>query len=113
MEAGVGYDALVTTHAEDTPPPPPIEEYDDGFGFETGAGEPTQQVSSLIAIIRIIAVLGMGLCLSFGLFISLFGLRGAMIGVPIMLLAIPMFFGMQWAEKWAQRGAGEAPGAET
>ena len=89
------------------PAPADAEVYDDGFGFEEQNLEPVPQVSSLIAIIRIIAVLGMGVCLSFGLFISLFGLRGLMIGVPIMLLAIPCFFGMQWAEKWAQRHASD------
>lgn len=76
---------------------------DDGFGFETAVAEPAQQVSSLIAIIRIIAVLGMGLCISFGLFISLVGVSGMIIGIPLLVLAIPMFFAMQYAEKWAQR----------
>jgi hypothetical protein len=102
----------VTTDTELNTTPaatPDVEEYDDGFGFEESNAEPVPQVSSLIAIIRIIAVLGMGLCLSFGLFISLVGLRGLMIGVPIMLLAVPCFLGMQWAEKWAQRHAAEQP----
>jgi hypothetical protein len=83
---------------------PASEVYDDGFGYETEPSDPVQ-VSSLIAIIRIIAVLGMGLCISFGLFISLVGVTGLIIGVPTMLLAVPLFFGMQYAEKWAQRNA--------
>ncbi len=61
------------------------------------------QVSSYIAIIRIVAVLGMGLCLSFGLFVSLVGLRGIIIGIPIMLLSIPCYYGMQLAERLANR----------
>jgi hypothetical protein len=88
------------------------EDEDDGFGFETGPAEPVPQVSSLIAIIRIVAVLGMGLCVSFGLFIMLVGVRGIIIGIPIILLAIPCYIGMQYAEKWAQRSAagGGEPG---
>lgn len=105
----VRYDQLVTTDTElnSTAAAPDIDEDDDGFGFEEQNAEPAPQVSSLIAIIRIIAVLGMGLCISFGLFISLIGLRGLMFGIPILLLAVPCFFGMQWAEKWAQRHAAE------
>lgn len=87
------------------------EDEDDGFGFETGPAEPVPQVSSLIAIIRIVAVLGMGLCVSFGLFIMLVGVQGIIIGIPIILLAIPCYIGMQYAEKWAQRSAAE--GADT
>jgi hypothetical protein len=66
---------------------------------------PVPQVSSLIAIIRIIAVLGMGLCISFGLFIMLVGLKGVLLGIPIILLAIPCYYGMQFAEKLANRAA--------
>jgi hypothetical protein len=105
---GVRYDHLVTTETElNAPGPADDEGYDDGFAFEAQNAEPVPQVSSLIAIIRIIAVLGMGLCISFGLFISLIGVRGLVIGIPILLLAVPCFFGMQWAEKWAQRHAAE------
>jgi hypothetical protein len=64
--------------------------------------DPVPQVSSLIAIIRIIAVLGMGLCISFGLFIMLVGVKGVLIGIPIILLAIPCYYGMQFAEKLAR-----------
>lgn len=91
------------TQTGEEPPPPTRDLEDDGFGFETQPAEPVQQVSSLIAIIRIIAVLGMGLCISFGLFISLVGVSGMVIGIPLLLLSIPMFFAMQYAEKWAQR----------
>ncbi|MBI5289806.1 MAG: hypothetical protein HY873_12615 [Chloroflexi bacterium] len=90
--------------------PPQLDEDDDGFGFETEAAEPAEQVSSVIAIIRIIAVLGMGLCLSFGLFISLVGVKGLLVGVPSMLAAIPLFFLMQWAEKWAARSSEQGTG---
>jgi len=83
---------------------------DEGDGFELGgAPEPEAQVSSLIAIIRIIAVLGMGLCVSFGLFIMLVGVKGIIIGVPIVLLAIPCYIGMQYAERLATRMEHRAP----
>jgi hypothetical protein len=61
------------------------------------------QVPSYIAVIRIVAVLGMGLCVSFGLFISLVGINGVLIGVPVMLLSIPCYYGMQAAERLAMR----------
>jgi len=84
---------------------------DEGDGFELGAApEPEAQVSSLVAIIRIIAVLGMGLCVSFGLFIMLVGLEGIIIGVPIVLLAIPCYIGMQYAERLAVRMERRASG---
>jgi hypothetical protein len=76
---------------------------DDGFGFETDPAEQPPQVSSYIAIIRIVAVLGMGLCVSFGLFIMLVGVKGVLIGIPIVLLAIPCYYGMQFAERLATR----------
>lgn len=98
-----GYDRRVETRTGDQPTTSIKDIEDDGFGFETQPAEPVQQVSSLIAIIRIIAVLGMGLCISFGLFISLVGVSGMVIGIPLLLLSIPMFFAMQYAEKWAQR----------
>ncbi len=96
--------------ANQTAGPAQTDADDDGFGFETEAAEPPEQVSSVIAIIRIIAVLGMGLCISFGLFISLVGITGLLIGVPTMLAAVPMFFLMQYAEKWAARDRG--PGTD-
>lgn len=91
--------------------PPPIVEDDDadddGFNLDAPAPEPPPQVSSYIAIIRIVAVLGMGLCVSFGLFLMLVGLKGIIIGVPIALLAIPCYFGMQLAERLALRAEGK------
>jgi hypothetical protein len=78
---------------------------DEDFDYRPPAAtvEPAPQVSSLIAIIRIVAVLGMGLCISFGLFIMLVGVKGIIVGVPIVLLAIPCYYGMQFAEKLARR----------
>ncbi|HZP56144.1 MAG TPA: hypothetical protein VFC53_01160 [Dehalococcoidia bacterium] len=60
---------------------------------------PLPQVPSYIAIIRIAAVLGMGLSLSFGLFIMLIGLRGVLIGVPIALLSVVFYGAMRLAER--------------
>ncbi len=88
---------------EDTAPHQIIEEYEDDNLPGAEKGEPVIQVSSHIAIIRIIAVLGMGLCISFGLFIMLVGLRGVIVGIPIILLAIPCYYGMQLAERLAAR----------
>ncbi len=84
-------------------PQPVIYDDPDDDVIESEGSEPVPQVSSLIAIIRIIAVLGMGLSVSFGLFIMLVGLKGVIIGIPIILLAIPCYYGMQFAEKLAQR----------
>jgi hypothetical protein len=90
----------------------PIYEDDDNDEFDTAeAAEPVVPVSSYIAIIRIIAVLGMGLCVSFGLFIMLVGIKGIIVGIPIILLAIPCYYGMQLAERLAAReekAAGDA-----
>jgi len=61
------------------------------------------QVSSTIAIIRIISVLAMGLAISFGLFLMLFGGRMIIIGGALVLLGIPCYFGMQFAERLAAR----------
>jgi hypothetical protein len=86
-------------------PPQPVDE-DDGYEFPVAqpeAPEALPQVPSYIAVIRIIAVLGMGLCMSFGLFISLVGVSGLIVGIPIFLLAIPCYFGMRLAERLALR----------
>jgi hypothetical protein len=88
---------------EDAAPHQIIEEDDDEAYPGAEAAEPVPQVSSYIAIIRIVAVLGMGLCISFGLFIMLVGLKGVIIGIPIILLAIPCYYGMQLAERLAAR----------
>ena len=87
-------------------------EDDDDFSYEAAPEEapaPVPQVPAYIAIIRIIAVLGMGLCISFGLFIMLIGLRGVIIGLPIVLLAIPFYYGMQLAERLVARHEAAAP----
>jgi hypothetical protein len=83
---------------------------DDDFDYlpASATAEPAPQVSSLIAIIRIVAVLGMGLCVSFGLFIMLVGVRGIIVGVPLVLLAIPCYYGMQLAERLARRAEQDA-----
>ena len=90
------------TNQQTIAPDPPVDDEGD-YTYEPQAAEPQPQVSSYIAIIRIIAVLGMGLCVSFGLFISLAGLKGVLVGIPIALLAVPCYFGMQLAEKLANR----------
>ena len=77
------------------------QEFDYSPPAEAGAGAP--QVSSYIAIIRIVSVLAMGLCVSFGLFLMLAGLKGVLIGIPLILMAIPCYFGMQFAERLALR----------
>lgn len=76
---------------------------DDDLEDESAPGEDVPQVSSYIAIIRIIAVLGMGLCISFGLFITLVGVKGVLVGIPVILLSIPCYYGMQLAERLAMR----------
>ena len=95
----------------DAPSPIIVDNEDDGDDVTYPSEQPPEplpQVSSSIAIIRIIAVLGMGLCISFGLFIMLAGTKGVIIGIPIILLAIPFYYGMQLAERWANRGASDA-----
>lgn len=89
-------------------PVAPDDEDDDDFTYEKEAPPPAPQVSSYIAIIRIVSVLAMGLCVSFGLFLTLVGLRGVLIGVPLILMAIPCYYGMQLAEKLANREANRA-----
>ena len=88
-----------TTNAE------PGAAYDDDDELEDDSAEAEEipQVSSYIAIIRIVAVLGMGLCVSFGLFIMLVGVKGVIVGIPIILLSIPCYYGMQVAERLATR----------
>ena len=102
----VGYDQSVTTELQHSSAPEPIiEEDDDGFGFETAPAEPAEPVSPLIAVIRIVSVLGMGLLISFGLFISLIGWKGLLVGIPCLVAAVPLFYGMQLAERLAQKQA--------
>lgn len=80
---------------------PGIDE--DDLDGESDPAEEIPQVSSYIALIRIAAVLGMGLCVSFGLFIMLVGVKGVIVGIPIVLLSIPCYYGMQLAERLATR----------
>jgi len=89
----------------DTEQPPAAADFDDDDELEddSAPAEEIPQVSSYIAIIRIVAVLGMGLSVSFGLFIMLVGLKGIIIGIPIILLSIPCYYGMQVAERLATR----------
>ena len=76
---------------------------DEDFDYTPAEPEAPPQVSSYIAIIRIVSVLAMGLCVSFGIFLMLIGWDGVIIGLPLLLLAIPCYFGMQLAEKLAAR----------
>ncbi len=80
------------------------EDDDEPFPYEREAApvDTPPQVPAYIAIIRIIAVLGMGLCISFGLFIMLAGLRGVIIGIPILLLSVPCYLGMRLAERFVR-----------
>jgi len=91
-----------STAPEHSPKAPDGDERDFDY-LPAASAEPEPQVSSYIAIIRIVSVLAMGLCVSFGLFIMLVGVKGIIIGVPLILMAIPCYFGMQLAEKLAQR----------
>ncbi|MHB8376194.1 MAG: hypothetical protein ACYDEB_04490 [Dehalococcoidia bacterium] len=83
------------------------DEFEDEDPVEEAA--PGPQIPAYIAIIRIIAVLGMGLSISFGLFIMLVGLKGVLIGIPIILLSIPCYYGMQLAERLVARHEQAAP----
>ena len=88
------------THAPDDTEDEDADQLDYGDDDGEAAPQPAPvQVPSYIAIIRIVAVLGMGLCISFGLFIMLVGLKGIIVGVPILLLSIPCYYGMQFAER--------------
>ena len=95
--------SLVNDLDESPTPAPELDDDDDELEDDATPAEEIPQVSSYIAIIRIVAVLGMGLCVSFGLFIMLVGLKGVIIGIPIILLAIPCYYGMQLAERLATR----------
>ena len=67
----------------------------------TAVADEPPQVSSAIAVIRIIAVLAIGFCVSLGIFLMLFGGKGIILGGVLILLAIPCYFGMQFAERIA------------
>jgi hypothetical protein len=85
--------------AEITPAVDDEIEYD--YAPESAAPVEQPQVSSLIAIIRIVGVLAMGICVSLGLFLMLIGVDGVIIGVPLVLAAVPVYYGMQLAERVA------------
>lgn len=97
---------------ETTAMPAGSDDEEDDFTYEKEGPPPAPQVSSYIAIIRIVSVLAMGLCVSFGLFLTLVGIRGIIIGVPLILLAIPCYYGMQLAEKLANREIAKQDAAE-
>ena len=85
-------------------PETPDDEIDYDYTPQSDPALAQPQVSSYIAIIRIISVLAMGLCVSFGLFVMLIGSREALIlGVALILAAIPCYYGMQLAERLASR----------
>ena len=111
FRAGTAAATMDAMTNEQSPPPLYEDDDDDEYGYGQPAAEPQPQVSSAIAVIRIIAVLGMGLCVSFGLFMTLVGVKGVLIGVPIILLAIPCYYGMQFAERLASRGEKAAGGS--
>ncbi len=83
--------------------PAPDDEIDYDYTPEADPALAQPQVSSYIAVIRIVSVLAMGLCVSFGLFMMLIGREGLIIGVPLVLAAVPCYYGMQFAEKLAAR----------
>jgi hypothetical protein len=90
----------VESHFAETSPAVDDEvEYDYAPAAVPASDQP--QVSSFVAIIRIVGVLAMGLCVSLGLFLMLVGVDGVIIGVPLVLAAIPIFYGMQLAERVA------------
>jgi hypothetical protein len=90
-----------TTVAET--PPAVDDEIDYDYTPASAAPAEQPQVSSLIAIIRIVGVLAMGLCVSLGLFLMLIGIDGVIIGVPLVIAAVPLYYGMQLAERYAAR----------
>jgi hypothetical protein len=85
----------------DTQPVDDEVEYDYAPASVAPAEQP--QVSSPIAIIRIVGVLAMGICVSLGLFLMLIGIDGVIIGVPLVIAAVPIYYGMQLAERFAAR----------
>jgi hypothetical protein len=96
------------TPMERTPPPaaaaPPVDdEADYDYTPEADPVDAAPEVSSYIAIIRIVSVLIIGLSLSFGMFMTMVGKDGLIIGVPLILLAVPVYYGMQFAERLAAR----------
>lgn len=101
------------TVMERTQSPPPEPSLDDEEEYDYApAADPADvapQVSSYIAIIRIVSVLVIGVCVSLGLFMAVLGKDGLLIGVLLIALAIPVYFAMQFAEKLAAREATGEP----
>jgi len=98
--------AMERTQSPAAAPPPVDDEADYDYTPEADPADAAPEVSSYIAIIRIVSVLIIGMCLSFGMFMTIVGKDGLIIGVPLILLAIPVYYGMQFAEKLA---AGRQP----
>ena len=86
-----------------SPVPSPDDEIDYDYTPHADPAEAQPQVSSYIAIIRIVSVLAMGLCVSFGLFLLLIGREALIVGIALILAAIPCYYGMQFAERLASR----------
>jgi hypothetical protein len=84
-------------------PAAPDDEIDYDYTPQSDPAEAQPQVSSYIAIIRIVSVLAMGLCVSFGLFMMLIGQEALFVGIALVLAAIPCYYGMQIAERLASR----------
>jgi hypothetical protein len=97
--------------APDAAPPDDDIDYDYTPQADPALAQP--QVSSYIAIIRIVSVLAMGLCVSFGLFVMLIGSTEALIlGIGLIVAAVPCYYGMQLAERLASREQRDhAPGS--
>jgi hypothetical protein len=97
------------------PAAPVDDEVDYDYTPEADAADAAPQVSSYIAIIRIVSVLVIGVCVSFGLFMTLVGIEGLIIGLPLIALAVPVYYAMQFAEKLAGAPASDGdattPGA--
>ncbi len=92
-------------------PPPVDDEADYDYTPEADPTDAAPEVSSYIAIIRIVSVLIIGVCVSFGMFMTVVGKDGLIIGVRLILLAVPVYYGMQFAEKLAAaRQPGDADG---
>ena len=88
---------------ETQPSAAPDDEIEYDYTPQADPAEAQPQVSSYIAIIRIVSVLAMGLCVSFGLFMMLIGQQAFFIGIGLVLAAIPCYYGMQLAERLATR----------
>ena len=98
----------IETPPANADPPTADGEIDYDYTPQADPAEAAPQVSSYIAIIRIVSVLAMGLCVSFGLFMMLIGQEALFIGIGLVLLAIPCYYGMRFAERLASQRAARA-----